>query len=572
MRSIIGRIGQLITERREHPSSESALAWLKGRYDTYAGEDVSPGTSIGLTAVWACVKVLAETVGSLPLILYRRLPNGGKERATNHPLYKVLHDRANLEMDSLTWRETAMGHLATWGNAYHEIEWTNSGQVAGLWLLRPDRVQVSRVNGELIYTYQRSTADAQGRTVVTLRPENVLHIHGLGFDGLTGYSPIQQLRNALGLTQATERYGSAFFKNGARPGGVIKYPKTLSDEAFARLRDSWDNQHQGAEKASRVAVLEDGMEYMAVGLPPEDSQFLETRKFQISEIARIYRVPPHMIADLDKATFSNIEHQSLEFVIHTIRPWLVKWEQGLNSALLTEAEQGQYFVEFLVDGLLRGDITSRYAAYATAHNNGFMSANEIRMLENMNPVAGGDKYLIPLNMVPAEQARGLTLPQPLPEREGEKRYGAVLNRSNKEDLVQARDLVDGVIQRAEPATEEDERSLKAGARVLALDAMKRVFKRASQDIEAQKHKRGEDFPAWLSEYSMDWIGLIVEPVNEAVSQMRGLTSQACLEEFYSALRSNIRKSAVGSVIAGEGIEIEWPEASEILVSTLFGGE
>ncbi|HZU86612.1 MAG TPA: phage portal protein, partial [Anaerolineaceae bacterium] len=466
--SVIGRIGQSLLERREHISSESALAWLKGGYDTYAGEDVSPGTSIGLTAVWACVKVLAETVGSLPLILYRRLPNGGKERATKHPLYKVLHDRANREMDSLTWRETAMGHLATWGNAYHEIEWTQGGQVAGLWLLRPDRTKVSRVNGELVYTYQRNTADAQGRTVATLRPENVLHIHGLGFDGLTGYSPIQQLRNALGLTQATERYGSAFFKNGARPGGVIKYPKTLSDEAFNRLRESWDNQHQGAEKASRVAVLEEGMEYMQVGLPPEDSQFLETRKFQIAEIARIYRVPPHMIADLDKATFSNIEHQSLEFVIHTIRPWLVKWEQGLNAALLSESEREQYFIEFLVDGLLRGDLKARYEAYAVARTNGWMNVNEIRGLENMNPVEGGETFLVPLNMAPANQVRTLTLPQPLPDREGsvEARYGAVLNRSNKEDLEEARDLVDGVIKRAEPAKEEDERqALKAGARV-----------------------------------------------------------------------------------------------------------
>ena len=555
--SVIGRIGKTIFEKREHISSPSVLSWLKGGFgDTYAGEDVSAESAIQLTAVWACVKILAETLASLPLIVYKRLPNGGKERASEHSLYSVLHDLANVETTSFIWRETAMGHLATWGNSYSEIEYDLAGRVLGLWPLRPDKMQVERKNGQLTYTYR-------GKQMQT---ENVLHIPGMGYDGVIGYSPIQQLRNALGLTQATERYGSTFFKNGARPGGVLKYPKAMDDKTYNRLRESWEHQHEGTERASRVAILEEGMDYISVGLPPEDSQFLETRKFQLAEIARIYRVPPHMLADLDKATFSNIEHQSLEFVIHTVRPWLVRWEQELSKRLLTVAERKTYFVEFLVDGLLRGDIKSRYDAYAIGRQWGWFSTNDVRALENMNPIPNGNEYLVPMNMIGSGEKRELSPVADLIPEHIETRYGAVLNRKNKGDLVTARDLVDGVIQRSEPATEEEsERNLKAGARVLALEAMKRVYKRAAQDIEAQKRKRGDDFPEWLSGYSLDWIPGIVEPVNEAVCQMRGVAPMK-LDEFYGAVRTVLVNSASG------GVDIDWSEGStNMLISNLFGG-
>ena len=324
--------------------------------------DVSPSTALQVTAVFACVRILAETVAGLPLHVYRRLENGGKARAPDHYLYSLLHYLPNPEMTSFEFREVMMGHVCTWGNAYAEIEFDRAGRVRALWPLRPDRMTVKRVNGRLQYIYKLSKPDSQGRTEITLRDEQVFHVHGLGSDGIVGYSPIHLARQAVGLALAAEEFGARFFGNDARPGVVLEHPGQLGDEAHKRLRESWESRHGGLDKSHRVAILEEGLKVHEIGLPPEDAQFLQTRKFQVSEIARMFRIPPHMIADLERATFSNIEHQSLEFVIHTIRPWLVRWEQEIYRSLLTPQERKTYFAEFLVDGLLRGDIKSRYGA------------------------------------------------------------------------------------------------------------------------------------------------------------------------------------------------------------------
>lgn len=386
--------------------SQTPPGWVEslGGWDTAVGRTVSPETALETTAVYACVRILAETIASLPLPVYRRRSDGGKERAPEHYLYPILHDMPNPEMTSFELRETLMGHVATWGNAYAEIELNRAGQVMALWPLRPDRMTVKREKGKLVYVYRLNKADAKGRLEVPLPAYRVLHVRGLGYNGLTGYSPISMARQAVALALATEEFGARFFGNGARPGMVLKHPGKLSETAYDKLKKSWEERHQGLEKAHRVAILEEGLDVKEIGLPPEDAQFLETRKFQTTEIARLYRIPPHMLADLERATFSNIEHQSLEFVIHTVRPWLVRWEQAIHRALMTPAERRAYFAEFLVDGLLRGDIQSRYAAYATGRQNGWLSANDVRRLENMNPIPGGDMYLIPLNMIPVEQA------------------------------------------------------------------------------------------------------------------------------------------------------------------------
>lgn len=376
---------------------------------TTSGKSVNEHTAMQATAVYACVRILAEAIAGLPLHVYRYRSDGGKERIPFHPLYHLLHDEPNPEMTSFVFRETLMSHLLLWGNAYAQVVRNGRGQAIALYPLLPSKVEVSRAsNGELVYKYYRdvdeSSINPKGG-YVTLRKDEVLHIPGLGFDGLVGYSPIAMAKNAIGVSLATEEYGAAFFANGANPGGVLEHPGVIKD--IQRVKDSWNSAYQGSGNAHKVAVLEEGMKFQAIGIPPEQAQFLETRKFQINEIARIFRVPPHMVGDLEKSSFSNIEQQSLEFVKYTLDPWVVRWEQSLQQILFLPSEKSTLFIKFNVDGLLRGDYQSRMNGYATGRQNGWMSANDIRELEDMNRIPveeGGDLYLVNGNMLPLNQA------------------------------------------------------------------------------------------------------------------------------------------------------------------------
>ena len=361
-----------------------------------------------MTAVYSCVRILAEAIAGLPLHLYTYKDDGGKEKAIGHPLYLLLHDEPNPEMSSFVFRETLMTHLLLWGNAYAQIIRNGKGEVVALYPLMPNRMTVDRdSSGQLFYSYQMNNTDAptmKAGTVI-LKPSDVLHIPGLGFDGLVGYSPIAMAKNAIGLAIATEEYGAKFFANGATPGGLLEYPGTVKDPD--RVRESWNKGFSGTQNAGKVAILEEGMKYTPISIAPEQAQFLETRKFQINEIARIFRVPPHMVGDLEKSSFSNIEQQSLEFVKYTLDPWVVRWEQSLSRALFTPEEKKRYFFKFNVEGLLRGDYQSRMNGYATARQNGWMSANDIRELENLDRIPaedGGDLYLINGNMLPLVHA------------------------------------------------------------------------------------------------------------------------------------------------------------------------
>ena len=376
---------------------------------TTSGKTVNATTAMQMTAVYSCVRILSEAVAGLPLHLYRYNDSGGKEKALDHPLYRLLHDSPNEEMTSFIFRETLMGHLLLYGNAYAQIIRNARGEVIALYPLMPNKMEVDRdTRGRLFYLYTRSQDDALGKgrdSQVTLTPTDVLHIPGLGFDGLIGYSPIGMAKNAIGMALATEEYGARFFANGASPGGVLEHPGIMKDPD--KVKASWNAAYQGSSNAHRVAVLEEGMKYQPIGIAPEQAQFLETRKFQIDEIARIFRVPPHMLADLEKSSFSNIEQQSLEFVKYTLDPWVCRWEQSMYRALLSESEKERYFVKFNLDGLLRGDYASRMNGYATARQNGWMSANDIRELENLDKIPaekGGDLYLINGAMTKLEEA------------------------------------------------------------------------------------------------------------------------------------------------------------------------
>lgn len=374
-----------------------------------SGKPVNERSAMQMTAVYSCVRILSEAVAGLPLHVYRYNEDGGKEKALDHPLYRLLHDEPNPEMTSFIFRETLMTHLLLWGNAYAQIIRNGKGEVVGLYPLVPSKMVVDRDDsGQIVYKYRRSMGDANtlGETqTVLLHPSDVLHIPGLGFDGLVGYSPVAMAKNAIGLAIATEEYGARFFANGAAPGGVLEHPGVLKDPS--KVRDSWNAAYQGSANAHRVAVLEEGMTYKQMSVTPEQAQFLETRKFQINEIARIFRVPPHMVGDLEKSSFSNIEQQSLEFVKYTLDPWVIRWEQALCKALLSWDEKKRFFLRFNLEGLLRGDYKSRMDGYSVGLQNGWMSPNDIRELENQDRIPtelGGDEYLINGNMVKLRDA------------------------------------------------------------------------------------------------------------------------------------------------------------------------
>lgn len=394
---------------RDKPKNQTAGS----RYTFYmsgssSGKAVTERSAMQMTAVYSCVRILSEAVAGLPLHFYRYADDGGKEKAIDHPLYSLLHDEPNPEMTSFIFRETLMTHLLLWGNAYAQIIRNGKNEVIALYPLMPNKMDVSRdKSGQLYYTYvtQPEEAHTMKGNIVYLNPSEVLHIPGLGFDGLVGYSPISMAKNAIGMAVACEEYGAKFFANGAAPGGVLEHPGTIKDPQ--RVRESWQSTFGGSGNSNKVAVLEEGMKYTPIGISPEQAQFLETRKFQINEIARIFRVPPHMVGDLEKSSFSNIEQQSLEFVKYTLDPWIVRWEQSIRRALLSSEEKQKYFVKFNLEGLLRGDYQSRMNGYAIGRQNGWMSANDIRELENQDRIPaeeGGDLYLVNGNMMPLKDA------------------------------------------------------------------------------------------------------------------------------------------------------------------------
>ena len=362
-----------------------------------AGKRVTDRTALQHIAVYACVRVLSEAIAQLPLHVYQYTENG-KERVPQHPLYFLLHDQPNPEMTSFVFRETLMSHLLIYGNAYAQIIRNGRGDVLGLYPLMPDKIKVDRdEKNRLIYIYSRydeANPNLKEQGDILLYADEVLHIPGLGYDGLVGYSPVALAKNAIGISIACEDYGASFFGNNANPSGVLEHPGVIKNPD--KLRDAWHKAY-GGRNAHKVAVLEEGVKFTPISIPNNEAQFLETRKFQIEEIARMYRVPLHMIGDLDHATFSNVEHLSLDFVKYSLDPWIVRWEQSLQKALLSDSEKGKYFIKFNVDGLLRGDYASRMQGYSIGIQNGFLCPNDVRELEDMNLIPeekGGFTYMV----------------------------------------------------------------------------------------------------------------------------------------------------------------------------------
>lgn len=491
--------------RGVEPITYQRLADIASGGPTKTGVHVSPANAMTYTAVLACVRVLAESIASLPCIVYERVGEEERKRATGLPLYRLLHNSPNPRMTAFGFFEQAMAHLTLWGNFYCEIEWSNAGRPLALWPLRPDVMQVAvGGDGRRQYTYG-SEELAAGK---------VLHLMGLSVDGVTGASLIRLAREAVGLGLATQEFGATVFKNGAVPGIVLRHPGELGPEGHTNLRREWNEMHSGLENSHKVAILEEGMSIDKLGIPPEDAQFLETRRFQVEEIARIFRVPLHKLADLTHATFSNIEHQGIEFTQDTVRPWAVRIEQEIAKQLMTPDEQDRYYAEFLLTALLRGDTPSRYQAYATGRQWGWLSSNDIRRLENMDPVTGGDVYLQPLNMVVA----GKTTADGGQRTAGGGRR-ALTVAVRKDDLGN---------------TGKGRKRLAEVARPQLEEAAQRVLNREQNDIGKMAKKLPQaDLSEWLDRFLNDHQAFVESNIAAPVTALGQLAGDAAEEEVGS---------------------------------------
>lgn len=471
------------------PITGAQLVELMDGAPTASGVQVNEFTALNLSAVWAAVRLLANAVAVPPLLLYERQERG-RRRATDHPLYRILHDRPNPEMTAVTFKQVIQAHAVTWGNGYAEIERDGAGRPRALWPLLPHLTWVERRNGRRVVV----TTLLDGRQVA-LPAENVLHVPGLGYDGLMGHSVIRHARESLGLARAAELYGASWFAGGGRPSGVLMYDKALSPEQKANLRQEWQQIHGGLKNAHRVAILEAGMKWQQIGLPPDDAQFLGTREFSVEEVARWFGVPPHKLAHLKHAHFSNIEHQKIEFHTDSALPWYVTWEQAVNTTLIPERERSRYYAEFLAEALLRGDHKTRYEAYSIGRQWGWLSANDIREMENMNPLPGeeGDIYLVPLNMVPASVAAEMNAPDNGPG--GDDDGGRSVRRLPAEPRVAA----GPIRERRAVLLRTRYRSMYE---ILFRDAGGRIFRRIIRAARRQAERIGEPgglaaFREWL---------------------------------------------------------------------------
>lgn len=483
--TLLERRSGRFTPDQELPEGHWAYRWIGGSLSD-AGVVVSETVALNTLLVVSCVRIIAETIASLPLPVYERLQPRGRERARHHSLYPVLNRQTNPRMTPFTYFERVGAHLALWGNHYAIIERRHDDVVA-LWPVHPRYVEpYLDAAGQLRYrmhtTPPRDYAAGE-----------ILHIPGLAMEGLKGLSPLSMMRQAIGITVAAENYGAKFFRNDARPDILLRHPAQLSDVARENLVRSWQERHGGGRRG--IAVLEEGMDVSVVGMPPGDAQFLETRRFQVQELARFFRIPPHMLADVERSTSwgSGIEHQSLGFVIYTMRPWLIRIEQEINRKLFPEYEWDRYYTEFLIDGLLRGDVQARTLFYQSGRQWGYMSANDIRELENMNPIPGGDVYLQPLNMIPAGQP---------PEAEpaaGQRAVGPIEARA-------------GRAQRSVTSR----RRLANVHRTIYRDVLARIVRIERDEVRSAVRRylrrRGADaFAAWVREYYYERLpGRVIE--------------------------------------------------------------
>lgn len=403
--SFLGRIREFFIRNL---SLSDPKAWNPSLWNLYgaqsvSGETVTPDTALTYSAYFNAITLISGTIGALPLHLMQR-KDKSKRLADDRIMYRVMHDYANPYMTAMAFRECLMAHILGWGNGYAEKIRNGYGELIALWPITPNRVTPMMMDGELVYRIQMPA----GQPVVLPR-ERVLHVAGLGFDGFLGYSIAAMARKSIGLGMAMETFGSRFFGEGTHPGVIVEHPTKLSPEAHSNLKKSLSDTYSGLGNSHRLMLLEEGMKFQKIVIDPKDSQFLESRQFNIPEIARWFNLPPHKLKDLTKSSFSNIESEQISFVTDSILPWLVRLEQNFNMQLLTDSDReysgrGRLYFKHNVEGLLRADAAARGTYYREMFNIGAMSINEIREKEDMDPVKGGDVHLVPLNMTTLENA------------------------------------------------------------------------------------------------------------------------------------------------------------------------
>lgn len=392
----------ILSNLEQRSSLSNPALWMYpafGAVDTGTGIAVTENTALGSTAIWAGVRIISESIASIPLGVFERRDDDGRDIRRDHLLHRILHNSPNPMLTALEFREMQMMNLLLSGNSYAEIVRNGAGRVAELWPLWPHRVKVQAHDGKVLYR----VSVPNGKEVF-LKPDQVLHVRGASRGGLVGLDPIATNAQSVGLSLSLQKFQSKFFANSARPGGVLEHPGAMSEDAQKRFKKAWEDSHRGLDQAHRVAILEEGMTWKQMGISPEQAQTIEARKFQLGETARLLNMPPHLLRDLERATFSNIEQQSIEFVSYTIRPWAVRLEQRYDMQTLTAKEQERFFTKHILEGLLRGDMKSRFEAYAIARNGGWMSANDIRRIEDQNPIPDGDVYIVQGAMIPIADA------------------------------------------------------------------------------------------------------------------------------------------------------------------------
>jgi len=510
----MGIISSIKESRNNKSNLKNPKKWLvdffHGGQETYSGKRVDEKTAMKTSAVFACVDRLSSAMAALPLKVYKRTEEG-RETAKNHFAYKMLHDEPNDELTSFTFRQLQMAHVLLWGNSYAEIERDNAFRAKKLWPLPPWKVEPKKDDNRGVY-YE---VMVDGKRKI-LYQDQVLHIRGLGLDGLKGLSRISMARQAVGLSLATEEYGARFFGQGANPGGIVEYPGQLSDDAWERYKKDMRKSYEGLSQSNRLMFLEEGMKYHETSIPPDDSQFLQTRKFQLTEIARIYNVPLHLLQEHENSTTwgSGIEHLNIGFVVFSLTPYLENWEQEIDKKIVTTKD---YYSEHNVEGLLRGDSQARANFYNTMTNIGAYSINDVREKENMNKIDGGNTHFVPMNMMPLEQS----------EEQEEDIENDIRNRLKKQYK-----------QKRQRRSAASRFKISKSYRKVFKDAAKRIVSREEADIMRKARKIfGENnsaklagFQKFLDEFYEDHPEYFKRQIAPAVTGLSEAISEVALDE------------------------------------------
>lgn len=505
------------------PGNTAHPIWLP----RVAGVRVTEETALTYAAFWACVRVISDALAVLPMHAYRKRPGGGRDEATDNVVDWLCHTQTNPETPAFFFRQTILAHALVWGNGYAEIERDAAGRVVWLWQLTPDRVEPDRNDaGDLVYIVANPD-----RTRTVLPAEDVIHLRGLGFDGLVGYSVVRMAARAIGIGIAGDEAVTSFYANDSTPGGYLKHPQRLQEQAKKNLQESFYRKHGGPDKRRTMAILEEGMEWVQVGMPPEDAQLLQTRQFAPVDICRIFKVPPHKIGDLSRATFSNIEQQETEFVVDCLMPWAVPLEQEINSKLFGIKQKGSLFVKHNFNGRLRGDSAARAAFYGQLFDRGVFSVNDICEMEDRNPVGPeGDKRFVPLNM-------------------------QLLERAGEEPLPGEDPPADDPAPKADPATQAPPAGVRGAALAVIADAAHRCVRREVHRAEDALKRLREDqgkLDTWAAEFLEDQLAYVLEAITPGVELLAALLDRSDLTDQLAAVALSVWRTDLATRLKSLG--------------------